>query len=547
MNETKLLKGRIYGRFSSSPQEKGSSRERQIQETNRWAKINSIEIIGKPFFDEAVSGKDGANLSKELGSVINESNSGEYILCEEIDRLGRQNPIEVCTLIYKIVQKGINIVTTKTNQIINAETIKDIATLLPLFTGATVGYVENTRKIKRLKDTNIIFVEKALKGEQSPTLIKYLPKCFKWDDSLKQLVVIEEKAKIYRDIFKLYNEGTGITSICYILNQSNTPTFNKKRKDSQSIVKPWMESTIKKVLRNQSLCGKLIINERIITCFPKIISQNVFDLTQYLIEKNKGRHGNNSGRTNNLFRNIGKCIYCNGTINVNISPQSKGRKVPLYAYRCKNARLKLCTQPHKQLNAKLVEPLFFDLYFNGNPESFFSDDENKLEKEKDIIIQKISKSQEAIEILIDLAENGNKKVKERLSKKEKEIQDLEIEINLINEKILNKPQSLSIFNQLSDEIDVFDIKNENVNISIDDRIKIKDFINNYHQRILDKLSNEELRKNISYTMQSLFTSVIFDCVNKTIQGIKKNGEPLALINISNKNYMFQKIKPKKQK
>jgi len=308
-----------------------------------------------------------------------------------------------------------------------------------------------------------------------------------------------------------------------------------------------MESTIKKVLRNQSLCGKLIINEQIITCFPQIITQNVFDLTQYLIEKNKGRHGNNSGRTNNLFRNIGKCIYCNGTINVNISPQSKGRKVPLYAYRCKNARLKLCTQPHKQLNAKLVEPLFFDLYFNGNPESFFSDDENKLEKEKDIIIQKISKNQEAIEILIDLAENGNKKVKERLSKKEKEIQDLEIEINLINEQILNKPQSLSIFNQLSDEIDVFDIKNENVNISIDDRIKIKDFINNYHQRILDKLSNEELRKNISYTMQSLFTSVIFDCVNKTIQAIKKNGEPLALINISKKNYMFQKIKPKKQK
>ena len=547
MNEIKPLKGRIYGRFSSSPQEKGSSRERQIQETNRWAKVNSIEIIGQPFFDEAVSGKDGANLSKELGRVINESNSGEYILCEEIDRLGRQNPIEVCTLIYQIVQKGINIVATKTNQIINAETIKDIATLLPLFTGATVGYVENTRKIRRLKDTNIIFVKKALNGQQSPTLIKYLPKCFKWDDSLKKLFVIEEKAKIYRDIFKLYNEGNGATSICYILNKSKTPTFNKKSKNSKSLVKPWMESTIKKILRNQSLCGKLVINEQIITCFPQIISQNVFDLTQYLIEKNKGRHGNNSGRTNNLFRNIGKCIYCNGTINVNISPQSKGRKVPLYAYRCKNARLKLCTQPHKQLNAKLVEPLFFDLYFNGNPESFFSDDENKLEKEKDIIIQKISKSQEAIEILIDLAENGNKKVKERLSKKEKEIQDLEIEINLINEKILNKPQSLSIFNQLSDEIDVFDIKNENVNISIDDRIKIKDFINNYHQRILDKLSNEELRKNISYTMQSLFTSVIFDCVNKTIQGIKKNGEPLALINISNKNYMFQKIKPKKQK
>ena len=41
-------------------------------------------------------------------------------------------------------------------------------------------------------------------------------------------------------------------------------------------------------------------------------------------------------------------------------------------------------------------------------------------------------------------------------------------------------------------------------------------------------------------MQSLFTSVIFDCINKTIQGIKKNGEPLQIIKIYDKNGKFKK-------
>ncbi len=93
-----------------------------------------------------------------------------------------------------------------------------------------------------------------------------------------------------------------------------------------------------------------------------------------------------------------------------------------------------------------------------------------------------------------------------------------------------------------DEIDLFDedTKKEHINISFEEKQRIKDFVNNYHQRIFEKLSNPELRKKISYTMQSLFTSVIFDCINKTIQGIKKNGEPLPIIKIYDKNGKFKK-------
>jgi DNA invertase Pin-like site-specific DNA recombinase len=543
MIETNKSKGRIYGRFSSTPQEKGSSKQRQITETKRWAELNSIEIVDEPYFDEAVSGKNGANLSKELGRIIKNSKNGDYILCEEIDRLGRQNPIEICEIVYTIVKNGISIVATRTNQVLNKDTINDISTLLPLFTGATVGYVENTRKIDRLRKTNSIAIENALKGKHSPTLVKYLPNGFEWNSQSKLVSVNEEDAKIIKNIFRMYNDGMGVTSICYELNKSNTPTFNKRKKDSKSIVKPWMETTVRKILRNKSYCGELELNGHLITCIPRIIEKNIFDQTQYLIEKNKGRRGKNTGRTNNLFRNIGKCKYCKGVINVNISPQSKGRKIELYSYRCKNARLKSCEQPHKMLNANLVEPLFFDTYFNGNPEAFFTDDENKLEKQKEIIQQKIIKNQDAISNLLDLAETGNKQIKERLLKKQDEINDLEIELKTINEQIVNRPQSLSLYNYFSDEIDPTDeIVSENKDIlTNEEKLKVKNFINNYHAKLIDKLSDYDLRKKISYTMQSLFSEIVFDCTNKTIQGIKTNGDTLPIIEISRKNKLFSKF------
>lgn len=545
MNESNKKTGRIYGRFSSKPQEKGTSRERQISETKKWAESMSIKIIGEPYFDEAVSGKNGDNLSKEFGRIIRDSKPGEYIIVEELDRIGRQSPIALLKIIEDIVNKGIIVAITRTGLVFDKKNFNTSAVLITSFSLATVGFAENTRKIERLGDTNKISIADAIKGNQSGTLVKYLPKCFKWDEKSKKITINNEKAEIVRKIFKMYNDGLGVTSICHELNKTKTPTFNKNKKDNKSNVKPWMETSVRKILKNRSYSGHLELNGSIITCIPIIIEPDVFQLTQYLIGKNKGRRGKNSGRTNNLFRYVGICKSCNGTVNVNISPQSKGRKNNLYGYRCKNARLKLCQQPHKMLNANIVEPLFFENYFNGNPESFFMDDENKLEKSKDILIQQIQKNNESINNLIELAMDGNKNVKERILKKEEENKNLEKELSLVNEQIINRPQSISIFQNISSELDPFE-KSDNNNILITDEEKkrIKEFINNYHSRMVEKLTDYELRKKISYTMGSLFSSIIFDFENETIQGIKKNGECLPEIKISKKDKIFQKIKSK---
>jgi hypothetical protein len=77
--KTQIMKkryARIYGRFSSKPQEDGDSKRRQIDGALAYAEKNGIELVkgndGNPlvYFDEGVSGKAGLNLEKEFGRLL---------------------------------------------------------------------------------------------------------------------------------------------------------------------------------------------------------------------------------------------------------------------------------------------------------------------------------------------------------------------------------------------------------------------------------------------------------------------------------------------
>ncbi len=104
---------RIYGRFSSKPQEKGDSYRQQIEGAKTYAAKHDLNIIGEPYFDEGVSGKAGLNLEKEFGRVLEDSESGDCILVQFLDRIGRQNPFVVGKLLYDTVSKGITVTVTE--------------------------------------------------------------------------------------------------------------------------------------------------------------------------------------------------------------------------------------------------------------------------------------------------------------------------------------------------------------------------------------------------------------------------------------------------
>ncbi|MCX6885545.1 MAG: recombinase family protein [Verrucomicrobia bacterium] len=544
--------GRIYGRFSSQPQEKGDSKRRQIEGAKAYATKKGIEIVGE-YFDEAVSGKSGANLELEFGRLLQDSKEGEIIICEQVDRIGRQNPFILGKLIWDTVSRGVEIHIFQSGQIISKENINNLDTQFSLFTGSAVGHADNRRRIDRINAKFQDTFAKARQGIQTGALVCFLPQCFRWDDTKNKIIILEDKAEVIRNIFRLYIEGHGASTICKMLNENKTPTLYTDSL-SKKLGKPrvWCQPTIRHIIRTEAYAGTVTVKGEKYTCIPKVISREDFDIVQLLIKRNTRRAGKISGRPNNLFSTIGTCKHCGGAVKVHASINKKRRllgKSPAYTYSCKNKHLGACTAKCKMIKSQVVELSFFNAYFGGNPENLIKEESiETLEKiqAKENRIETLNKS---IVNLYDLVEEGDDTAKNRIKERKQEKQTLESEIT-----ILRGDMSLvkSIKNKLSIIWELLGIDDPNISepniketLGIDDKdyigTNIKEVMNIIDKDILGtnmrtnksnksnleaKLSDWNLRKKIQNILPSLFSKLVFDFNNQTLQAIDKDGTPL---------------------
>ena len=323
---------RIYGRFSSKPQERGDSKRRQIEGAVAYAAKHGLELVkeadGKPlvYFDEGVSGKAGLNLEKEFGRLLREAKAGETILCEATDRIGRQNPFLLGNLIYQTTQRGISIIAWQEGKVITPENIEEMGTQFSVFTGAAVGHQENQRKIKRQRET---WAEKRKSGASEPLTAT----CPSW---VKPIIALDERGNkitkgfelipshgaIVKRIFDLSLKGMGNTAIVKLFNdKDNKGTKVKPFGDSDG----WHQSVVDRILKNRAVLGefqpheykdrkRVPIGDPIPNYYPKVpgIDEKFFNAVQF---KRKQRKIKGSGRrgdvVGNLFTTLAKCGFCN--------------------------------------------------------------------------------------------------------------------------------------------------------------------------------------------------------------------------------------------
>ena len=118
-----IQNARIYGRFSSKRQERGDSKRRQIEGAKAYAAKNGMTIVAGPYFDEGVSGKAGLNLEREFGHLLKDAQEGEAVLCEELDRIGRQSPFVLGKLVYDLVQNGLTVIAWQEGRLLTGTTL----------------------------------------------------------------------------------------------------------------------------------------------------------------------------------------------------------------------------------------------------------------------------------------------------------------------------------------------------------------------------------------------------------------------------------------
>jgi len=323
---------RIYGRFSSKPQERGDSKRRQIDGAIAYAKQHNLELVegndGNPlvYFDEGVSGKAGLNLEKEFGRLLKEAKAGEIILCEESSRLGRQNPFILSNLIYQTTQRGISITMWQEGKIVTPENIEEMGTQFSVFTSAAVGHQENRRKIKRQCDT---WAEKRRNGANEPLTAT----CPSW---IKPIITLDERGKKVTKGFELIPTHAAIVKRIFELslngmgNQGIARMFNKNGVQGIGGVPTWHPSVIDRILRNRAVLGEFQPMKKnadgkrepegkpIPNYYPKItgIDETLFNAVQY---KRKQRLKVGSGKAYkgtiaNLFSGVCKCGFCDAAM-----------------------------------------------------------------------------------------------------------------------------------------------------------------------------------------------------------------------------------------
>lgn len=285
----------VYIRVSTDEQAKeGHSLEEQLDRINEFCNYKKLQII-KVYSDDGKSAKDMKGRPEFLKMVKDVKNGKINNICiYKLDRLTRSvRDLEEILVLLDECNCGLMSVSEE----INTKGYMGVFFIRLTILLAQLE-VEQTRErtIMGLIGT----VKQGIPIGKIP--LGYKRDLNNEDSKLKKKAIInEEEAQVIRRIFNLYLKGYSY----YFISKKLIEEGNKMKK--------WKDYEIQQIINNRIYCGDIehrktlkdketIIYENVV---PPIISKEVFNECQVLIEKNKQSFGES------LEYMFGKTLYCN--------------------------------------------------------------------------------------------------------------------------------------------------------------------------------------------------------------------------------------------
>ena len=326
--ENKEVIAAVYIRVSTEDQARqGFSLPEQEERIREYCKFKGINIY-KIFREDGKSAKTG-NYRPEFNKMITDMEQGKFnaIVIYKLDRFTR-SLIDLDLTLRRM--EDVNCGLISVTEEINTKTAfgKFFIRIIVL-----IAQLE----IEQTSERTIMGLEGAVK--EGVHIGKRPLGYDKKSETDTRLVINEEEAKVIREIFGMYLQGY---SYYYIA---------KHLVDSGNTMRKWKDFTIQKIINDRIYCGDIehrktlkdketIVHEDVV---PKIVSKEVFNECQRLIEKNKKSFGST------LTYMFGKTLYCAKckTLLKVSSANDKGIK----HYVCDNC---------KNFNEKKIEPEVLD-------------------------------------------------------------------------------------------------------------------------------------------------------------------------------------------
>ncbi|WP_205824976.1 recombinase family protein [Methylobacterium terricola] len=323
-----------YVRMSSTAQTKGDSERRQIEQAKAYAEKHGY-TMAPAILDLGVSAFKGANRKKgALGGFLKAIKEGlvqpGILVIEAVDRLSREEPMDILMLLRDILSTGMSIHLLSLNQTIDQKSFAEVTWLLPAIASmAGLAHTESKQKSQRIEAAYRERQRQArqgvtLKGNYHPAWLRrvYHP------DGTVEHVIIEEVAAAVRRVFQLAATGMGSHSIARTLNSEGVPVVPACFGDSEEAKeraanRRWYQAYVGRLTLDRRVLGEYQpkktdgdrsspLGDPIPGHFPAIISQEVWDQVQ---AAKHPKHGKKTGgrklQMSNLFTGgMAKCDHC---------------------------------------------------------------------------------------------------------------------------------------------------------------------------------------------------------------------------------------------
>ncbi len=305
-----------YIRFSTPEQALGDSERRQLAGAKAYA-----AKLGVPFdedlrmTDRGLSAFHGDHRKKgALGQFLarvqaEEIPSGSTLVVENVDRLSRQDVVDVFSLITDLIRSGISIHTLKPEDTYDRQSLNG-GQVWKLVGQVQLAHDESVKKSDRL---SAAWAEKRRRAADGEVMTRRTPAWLRVKDGRYE--VIDAAVEAVRTIFDLKLKGMGKGLIATTLNR--TPGAWRPPKG-------WRPSYIVKILSNRAVMGEYQPHtgrgsarkpdgDPLPDYYPAIVEPDVFHAVQVRLKENRGK-GGETGKALNLLSSLVKCAYCDGSV-----------------------------------------------------------------------------------------------------------------------------------------------------------------------------------------------------------------------------------------
>lgn len=410
-----------YIRFSSAKQTHGNSLERQKNLINSWlSKHPDVKLSDMKFQDLGISGYKGNHLEHGFGKLLvaiknNYINAGDYLLVEDIDRLGRMEATDLVPKLFEILKEGVIIETLGDGQTYTKESMNH-SQLYVLAGKVQQAYEKSDTLSKRIKASWKAKRADAHKGlGVNRKSFWYITK----DENGKFTQITPKNKALITKIFTMFINGSSLNSIIDFLKEHDPEVFQQ-----------YSPTGLKKMLTNKTAIGYW---GDIPNVYEPAIEESLFYSVQAEFKKRTGTKVQGT-KTNHIMSGLVACARCGKNYAI------RNQKHSATVMYCANSNKKNCDNttvlPLSVLNEFRMRTQipFIKKIINSSSE---------IDNQKSLVALegKISTVTDSIENLMDLVESGSKSATKRVIKLEAELEELELEHNGL---VANESSSIDI-------------------------------------------------------------------------------------------------------